>query len=163
MRKRIWNELAQVKHNHLYCCYLLAKQRRILNHFNLLTLAFSSAGIMGWAFWKEFPLASCIIVAGISLLKLVSPHLVSSDKQIDKLDKVADFYFDYFNKVEELWHNHYNYRLSDEQAQAKFYEVKATEREINKIVNEIIKSTDKKIYRKADEEARNYLSRNFKT
>lgn len=51
-------------------------------------------------FWKDFPLVACIIVSLISLLKLISPHIVPSDKQIDKLDEITDFYFDYFNKLE---------------------------------------------------------------
>lgn len=163
MRERIWTELGQTKHNHFYTCYLLARHRRLLNYFNMTILAFSSAGIMGWALWKELPLVSCVIVATISLLKLLSPHLVPSEKQIDKLDRVTDFYFDYYNKIEQLWLDHYNYRLTDEQAQQKFYKFKATERDINKVVNEIVKSTNKAIYKRADQETRNYLQRTFNT
>lgn len=161
MRERLWYELGQVKHNHFYSVFLLARQRRFLNYFNMIILAFSSAGIMGWGFWKETPLVACVIVAIISLLKLLSPHIIPSEKQIDKLDEVADFYFDYFNKLEELWLDHYNYRLTDEVAQSKFYSLKSSEREINKIVNEIVKSTNKTMYRRADTETRNYLQRTF--
>ncbi len=157
MRERIWYELGQVKHNHFYCVFLLARQRQILNYFNIIILAFSSAGIMGWAFWKEIPFVACIIVAIISLLKLLSPHIVPSDKQIDKLDIVTDFYFDYFNKLEQVWFDHHNNRITDKEAQAIFYNLKDTEKEINKIVNEIVKSTNKIILKKADTETRNYL------
>ena len=76
--------------------FILAHRRKVLNIFNIVILGFSSAGIMGWAFWKDFPLIACIIVSLISLLKLISPHIVPSDKQIDKLDEITDFYFDYF-------------------------------------------------------------------
>ena len=162
MRERLWNEIGQTKHNHFYCCYLLARHRRVLSYFNMAVLAFSSAGIMGWALWREFPLISCIIVSGISLLKLLSPHFIPSEKGIDKLDQVTDFYFDYYNKMEQLWLNHYNYRLTDEEAQTEFYALKGTERDINKTVNEIVKSTNKDIYKRADQETRNYLTRNFK-
>ncbi|MHC1689616.1 MAG: hypothetical protein AB9833_02180 [Bacteroidales bacterium] len=162
MRERLWYELGQVKHNHLYCVCLLARQRRLLNYFNMIILAFSSAGIMGWAFWKEIPLAACIIVATISLIKLLSPHIVPSDKQLDKLDYVTDFYFDYFNKLEQIWLDHYNNRITDEETQTLFYTLKGTEREISKTVNEIIKSTNKRIYKIADTETRNYLQRTFK-
>ncbi len=161
MRERLWYELGQTKQNHLYCVHLLALQRRLLNYFNMTILAFSSAGIMGWGFWKETPLVACVIVAIISLLKLLSPHIIPSDKQIDKLDNVTDFYFNYFNKLEQLWLDHYNYRLSDEQAQKKFYVLKNSEREISRTVNEIVKSTNKRIYTKADTETRDYLERTF--
>lgn len=86
-----------------------------------------------------------------------------SEKQIDKLDQITDFYFDYYNKIEQLWLDHYNYRLTDEQAQQKFYKIKATERDINKLVNEIVKSTNNSIYKRADQETRNYLKRTFNT
>jgi len=117
---------------------------------------------MGWAFWKEIPLVACIIVATISLIKLLSPHIVPSDKQIDKLDYVTDFYFDYFNKLEQIWLDYYNNRITDEETQTLFYTLKGTEREISKTVNEIIKSTNKRIYKIADTETRNYLQRTFK-
>jgi hypothetical protein len=116
---------------------------------------------MGWSFWKETPLVACVIVATISLLKLLSPHIVPSDKQINKLDNVVDFYFDYFNKLEQIWLDHYNYRSTDEQTQTFFYTLKDTEREISKTVNEIVKSTNKKIHKRADTETRNYLQRTF--
>lgn len=161
MRERIWYELGQVKHNHYYCVFLLAKQRRILNYFNITILAFSSAGIMGWGVWQNTPLISCVIVAAISLLKLLSPHIVPSDKQIDKLDNVTDFYFDYFNKLEQIWLDHYNYRTTDEETQTLFYSLKDSEREINKVINEIVKSNNKNIQKRADLETRNYLSRTF--
>lgn len=116
---------------------------------------------MGWTFWQEMPLVACVIVAIISLLKLISPHIVPSDKQIDKLDQVTDFYFDYFNKLEQIWFDHYNYRITDKEAQLKFYTLKNTERDICKTVNEIIKHTNKRKYKKADIETRNYLQRTF--
>jgi len=64
-------------------------------------------------------------------LKLISPHIIPSEKQIEKLNSVTDFYFDYFNKIEQLWFDHYNDRINDEEAQTKFYELKNTERETN--------------------------------
>jgi hypothetical protein len=161
MRERLWYELGQVKHNHFYCVFLLARQRQLLNYFNMTILAFSSAGIMGWGLWKSTPLVACAIVAIISLLKLLSPHIVPSDKQIDRLDNVTDFYFDYFNKLEQIWLDHYNYRTTDEETQTLFYTLKDTERVISKTVNEIVKSTNKKIYKRADIETRNYLQRTF--
>lgn len=163
MRERIWYELTQVKHNNLYCVYLLSYQRQVLNIFNIIILVFSTGGIMGWAIWKEFPLASCIIIATISLLRLLQPHLIPSDKQIDKLDQVADFYFDYYNKLEPLWMDYYYSRISDTEAQAKFYKIKSSEKSINKTVTEIIKRTNKKVLKKTDIETRAYLKNNFNT
>ena len=161
MRERVWYELAQAKHNHLYCRFILAYRRKVLNIFNIVILGFSSAGIMGWAFWKDFPLISCIIVSSISLLKLISPHIIPSDKQIDKLDEITDFYFDYFNKLECLWFDFNSKKIDENQLQTQFYKIKNTEKKVNKSVNEIIKSHNKKLIKKAEIESNNYLTRTF--
>lgn len=161
MRERIWYELAQAKHNHLYCMFILAYRRKQLNIFNIIILAFSSAGIMGWPLWKELPLVSCIIISGISLLKLIIPHIIPSDKQIDKLDEATDFYFDYFNKLECLWFDTQSKKLNEEEIKKVFYKLKNSEKKVNKSVNEIIKSHNKKLINKAKSESDNYLTRTF--
>ena len=60
-----------------------------------------------------------------------------------------------------LWLNYYNYRLTDEEAQKQFYKLKDSERTINKIVNEIVKHTNKSIFKKTELEAINYFKRTF--
>jgi len=97
----------------------------------------------------------------VQLIKLLQTHIVPSDKQIEKLDSISDFYFDYYNKIENLWYDYNNDRLSDEDAQEKYYEIKSTEKEINKIVKDIIKSVNKSAANKADLETKSYLTRTF--
>ncbi|MFD2871440.1 hypothetical protein ACFS5N_03100 [Mucilaginibacter ximonensis] len=161
MRTRIWDELTQSKHHEYYCVFLLAKQKQLLNYFNMFTLALSSAGVMGWTIWKSFPLMACIIISTVQLLKLLQVHLIPSDKQIEKLDLISDFYFDYYNNIEKLWHDYENERITDEEAQEKYYQIKTSEKEVNKVIKEIIKSVNKKIKEKADVETSGYLVRNF--
>jgi hypothetical protein len=163
MTERLWYELGQVKHNHFYCVFLLARQREQLNWFNIVVLVFSSGGMMGYQLWKEIPLVACIIVAIISLLKLISPHIIPSEKQLDKLDSVADFYFDYFNKLEQLWFDFDKDRITELELQNKFYTLKDLERETNKKVNEIVKRTIKTLATKADTETRQYLKLTYNT
>ncbi len=161
MRLKIWNELSQIKYNENYCLVLLARQKRWLNNFNIMILIFSSAGIMGWALWKEIPFVACAIISLVQILKLLQVHIIPSDKQIEKLDMVTDFYFDYFNKLECLWYDYDNNRVTDKEAQAKYYELKATEKESNKILRDVIKSINSKIDRKANCETHLYLNTNF--
>lgn len=161
MRNRLWNELCQAKHNSRYCISLLAHRRKVVNWFAMIILIFSGAGIMGWPFWKELPLVSCVIISVIQLLRLLQPHFMPTERQLDKLDSVVDFYFDYYNKLEKLWFDYENDRKSEEDIQTQFYEIKDSEKPINKIINEIVKSTNKKIQQKCDNEVRAYLSTVF--
>jgi hypothetical protein len=161
MRERIWYELAQAKHNNLYCCFLISHLRSIINAFNIIILSFSTSGVMGWPFWKEIPFIACAIIAVISLLRLLQPHLIPTEKQVDKINQVADFYFEYYNELEGLWFDYNNGRVNDIEAQKRFYEIKKQEKPINQLVNEIIRGQNKKIVIKTENASKDYLERTF--
>jgi|GEM_PF-1679635 len=163
MRTRLWDEMMQCKHNHYYSLYVLEQKKNAIKWFTILTLAFSgTGGIMGWTIWKSFPLYACIVISLLQLSKLLQTHLIPTDKEIEKLNKVISFYFDYFNKLEQLWYDLYNKRLNDEEAQAKFYLINGSQKEINDIVNEVIKKkVNKKFYNKAAIETNSYVNRTF--
>lgn len=163
MRDRLWHELTQCKHHITYCNFVISYQRRVLNWFNILILIFSTAGVMGWKFWDSFPGISCAIICGMSLIKLVSPNIIASEEKIQKLCKVSEFYVDYFDKIEVLWFDHYYGRINDQDCQKKFYELRSTENDTNKAVNEIIKRTNKNILKKTEKETVIYFERVFKT
>ena len=163
MRSRLWYELAQAKYNEEYTCNLIGYQWNILNFFNLVITIFSTTGIMGWKFWNNLPALACAIIALISIAKLVQPHLLPSDKQIEKLDKVSDFYYDFYLKLEKLWFDSENDRINDTELLHEFQKLKQTEREINRIVNEIHKSTNKKLAKKSQIECDNFFQRAFYT
>jgi len=125
----------------------------------MITLLFSGAGVMGWAVWKQFPFIACAIISFFQILKLLQIHLIPSEKDIDKLDKASDFYFDYFNSMEKLWFSQDNY--SETELQDKYYEIKKSEKEIDKILKEVLKSVNKRVMKTAELETRIYLKVNF--
>lgn len=159
MRTRIWNELGQIKYNEFYCIYLLAYRKRLINYFNVIILAFSGAGIMGWKIWENAPVVSCAVISTISLLKLLQTHIIPSDKDIEKLDKVSDFYFEYFNKLEALWYK--QDRISEEELQNEYYKIKDSEKEANKLLKDVLKRINNRIHKKANLEATLFLKTNF--
>lgn len=162
MRNRLWDELMQSKHKQCYSLYVLQRKKNIVKGFTIVTLVFSGAGIMGWSIWKDFPLIACVIITAMQLIKLLQPQITSSDKELDKLNRVIKFYFDYHNKLEQLWYDYERSRISEEEAQRNFYLIKDTEKEINEIVNEVInKKINKNFYAKADIETQNYVQRTF--
>ena len=138
MRNRIWNELTQSKHNIEFISLYTNRQRFILRLFNIGVLAFSSAGIMGWGIWDKMPLVSCIIIAVISLVRLLQPHLVMNEKQLKGLDNIHKFYTDYYNKLEKMWYDFENERITEEQATKTFFKLKKTELNIDSVVSETI-------------------------
>lgn len=163
MRLRIWYELTQAKYYETYVCNLIGRQRYLLNIFNLTITIFSTAGIMGWKFWNDLPVIACFIIAGISLAKLIQPHLIPSDKEIEKLDKVSDFYYDFYLKLEKIWFDYENNRITEVELLDLFHNLKQSEREINRIVNEVHKTTNKKLANLAKIECDTFFEKSFNT
>ena len=127
----------------------------------MTVLIFSSAGIMGWKFWDNLPLIACIIIACISLLKLLQPHLIMNEKQLKNLDDIQRFYSDYYNKIEKLWYDFESDRITEEEATNIFFTLKSLEIDINPIVSETIKSKPKKIIQKCKKNSDEYFEQIF--
>lgn len=163
MRNRIWAELTQSKHNIEFISNYSERQRFILRFFNMGILAFSSAGIMGWRIWESLPLIACIIIAGISLLRLLQPHIIMNEKQLKSLDDIHRFYVDYYNKIEELWFDFESDRITENQASKTFFELKKLETDINPIIAETIRSKPKRILEKCKKNTDEYFKQVFNT
>ena len=118
---------------------------------------------MGWKFWDNLPLIACIIIASISLLKLLQPHLIMNEKQLKNLDDIQRFYSDYYNKIEKLWYDFESDRITEEEATNIFFNLKSLETDINPIVAETIKSKPKKIIRKCKKNSDEYFEQIFNT
>ncbi len=163
MRNRIWAELTQAKHNIEFATLYSDQQRFVLRVFNIGVLAFSSAGIMGWKVWQHMPLVACVVIAIISLLRLLQPHLIMNEKQLKNLDDIHRFYADYFNQIEELWFDFESDRLTEEQATKHFFEFKKRETDINPIIAETIRNKPRRIVSKSKLHSDQYFKQVFNT
>ena len=163
MDDRIWAEIQQAKKNHFYCIFLGAYYRQVLMWFNIFIISLSGTGAMSWGIWKSKELAgiACSIIFVTTFLKEIQLYIIPSEKQIDKLDTVISFYFDYNNELENLWLNHSNNRITDSEAQSQFYTYKSKEKPISQTINEVVKRPSKKIAQRAEMETIKYLKQNF--
>lgn len=163
MRDRIWAELAQSKFNEEYASLYEERQRIYLKYFNIFILIFSAGGVMGWKLWDNIPMIACIIIAVVSLMRLLQPHIIISETQILNLKIINDFYFDYFNKIECLWFDYEDETINENEAKRRFFEIKGTETKINSVINEMMHSKSKMIEKKATTQTDDYLKTIFKT
>jgi hypothetical protein len=161
MRNRLWNELTQAKHNAEYASIYLDRQKQIANIFNITILVFSTSGILGWKVWDRFPVIACAIVSGLSLLKLIQPHLIMSEKQLLKLDRIHIFYCDHFIKLEKLWHDLEDEDYSEKEVKEELYQVLESEIPISKELNGILLKKPKRLVRKAKQVSDDYFERVF--
>lgn len=163
MRDRIWTELTQAKHNDEFNGLYSDRQRTWLRYFNIGVLIFSAGGVMGWTVWDGLPLAACVIIAAVSLLRLIQPHIIMTDKQISNLDTIQKFYADYYNKLERLWFDFEADRINDQQAADLFFDIRATENEIMQLVNDTIRTKPKSLVAKAKINSDEFFKRVFNT
>lgn len=70
-------------------------------------------------------------------------------------------YCDHFNKIENLWYEFERGSINETKAQKKFYIIMNEEKEMNRIVNEIIKNGNNKIQIKAEINSSNYFNNIF--
>lgn len=163
MRNRIWTELTQAKHNIEFATLYSDQQRLVLRGFNMGVLVFSSAGIMGWKVWEHLPVIACGIIAAVSLIRLLQPHLIMNEKQLRNLDDIHRFYSDYYNDIEKLWFDFESERVTEEEATNSFFELKKKETEINPIIAETIRSKPKRIVKKCKVHSDQYFNQVFNT
>ena len=163
MRDRIWTELTKAKFNSEFTSLYGCRQRKYLRYFNICTLIFSTAGIMGWSVWDKLPLVACIIISAVSLLRLIQPHIIMTEKQIMNIDRINDFYFEYFNKLEQLWFNYEHNFIDEETLKEKLYETINSEADINSIVNDMIRDKPKCLIKKAKLYSDQYFKQTFNT
>lgn len=163
MRNRIWYELTQAKHNIEFTSLYAEIQRKNLRLFNISVLVFSTGGVMGWKIWENLPMVACVIIAIISLVRLVQPHIIMSENQISNLDKICNFYSDYYNKLERLWYDSEHGVKDAESIKNDFFLLKETELTISSTVNESIRNKPKRILELAKNHSDTFFQRAFNT
>lgn len=161
MRERIWNELTQAKHNAEFATLYLERQKKLLNLFYFIILVFSTSGIMGWKFWDDYPIMACGIVSGLSLLRLIQPHIIMNEKTLSKLERVHIFYCNYFNSLDKIWYQMESEELKDTQLRDTFFNLINEEIEINKVLNELNLRHPKRLVNKAKLYSDQYFERVF--
>jgi hypothetical protein len=161
MRNRIWTELSQAKHNEEFATVYAEQQRKNLKYFDMGVLIFSTGGIMGWPIWNGLSLVSCVIISAVSLLRLLQPHIIMTEKQISNIDAICKFYINYYNELERLWFDNEQKSQDTEAVKSRFFEIKQSESELTSLISETIRTKPKRLIKIARENSINYLKMTF--
>lgn len=163
MRIRVWNKLGECKFQCIYISKLIKRHLIISKGITVLILVLSgSGGIMGWDVWKKYPSIACIIIAVVSLIKLVSDELIPSEKSIGALHDIQDFYVNQFSQLDRLWFDvDHDDEITDQQVFDRLTEIYEKEKEINKKVNSTILHNPPKLVNAARKMTDNYFIQNY--
>lgn len=161
MRGRLWQEMVLVKNEECYLSIYQQIQNERNRYFNISVLVLSLLGSVVWTFSNEVTLVTSILILAITFLKEIGGEYLVSNKTLIKTEKILNFYFDYYNSLENLWFE-YNYdAINESELQQRFYKILEKKKDINTLINEVIKSPNKSVSIRAEEEMNLYFKKTF--
>jgi len=163
VRTRIWNEITKSKHDVEYIMVYSRFQSNLSKWMNILILVFSSSGILGWQIWEKPEMAAiaCGLTAGVTLIKMISPFFILSDKETKKLDKYYIQLVNHFDRLEKFWYQ--SEESSDNQTKLTddFYKLVNEGNTIHDRFNDINIMHLSSLVKKADFNSREYFKNIF--
>jgi len=157
MRNTIWYEFVQIKFGETYLALYLDRQKIIRKWFKILTLVFSTSGVLGWTVWEYAPIISCGLIAVMQIVNLLESQIILSDTDLEKVSELRNQYIQYFNKLEKLWLDFNAVRLTDKEATDKFYGHRKIGQTIESLDNKLNIQQVKILIEKADKQTNNYF------
>ena len=163
MRTRIWNEITKLKHDIEYLRVYSRLQGHLARWINILILVFSSTGILGWSIWKDSNLAgiACGLTAAMTLVKMISPFFILSDKETKKLDNYYVQLAHLFDSLEKFWYEFEDELINETKITSEFYKFVQKGTEIHDRFSDLNVMHIKSLIRKSDTNTRDYFNNIF--
>lgn len=163
MREKIWYELVQLKFGEIYLAHYLTKQKKNKKYFKIVTLIFSSGGVLSWSIWQNGFLAviACAIVAVIQIFNLIENQLILNDRDIEKIADLRNMYLEQLKNMEHLWERFNSENISESEVTNEYYQLKKFSIEIEAMDNGLEIQKLEKIINVSDKEVRDYLKYNY--
>ena len=163
MRTRIWNEITKLKHDIEYLRVYSRLQGNLARWINIMILIFSSTGILGWSIWENPDLAgiACGLTVAMTLVKMISPFFILSDKETKKLDKYYVQLVNLFDLLEKFWYEFEDNRIKDSQITTEFYKFVQKGTDIHDRFSDLNIMHIKPLIKKSDTNTRNYFKNIF--
>jgi hypothetical protein len=160
IRDMIWPEMHHTKFGDNYLVHYMSKQKTKRKWFKIITILFSSGGILGWTVWKNgvLPFIACGIIAAVQLLSMIENQIIPSDNDLEKVAELRNKYNSHFNDIEKLWVDFNSKRLDEHQASEQFYLLRKNGLDIEAIDNKLDIHKHKSLCKIADTETRNYFN-----
>lgn len=159
MNDKLWYEFVHTKYGDCYLCLYLSKQNTIRKWVKILTLAFSTSGVLGWRIWKnpEVTEISCILIAIVQLFHLIENQIIRSDSDIAKIVELRALYFKQCNKLEQLWVEYRAGRICEKEVDDQFFKLREEAAKIEKLDDNLNIKQRKKLMKTAHLQTMNYI------
>lgn len=160
METAVWSTFVDLKFK-IYCLsHLIKKYQTWERNINVVLALVSSSSIATWVIWQMYPKvwASIIVVSQvISVVKPYFPYYKFVKEMNEKSVRLELLCLDF----EHLWYLSSNYKISEDETNAKFLDLKKILVQELKFSDETLFDVNKSILEKSHQEVQNYLKSNY--
>lgn len=162
---RVWGEMYHVK-GYILQIELYTDNRRKRNRYGTYITIFCAIASAITSFFPDCKwgtIAASIIVAACTILKEWVPNIFQPEDELKELDRIHDFYKDYFQKLENLFMERHdsNSIVNDSVMRQQFNEIKNTEKDNETELNRLCRSLTKKEINTIKEQVNGYFNRTY--
>jgi len=161
MEEKLWYDFVHTKYGDCYLCHYLSAQKNLRKWAKILTLLFSTSGVLGWTVWKSAPIVSCILVAIVQLFHLIENQIILSESDISKIVDLRTLYLKQCNKIEKLWVDFTAGEMTDKQVTTAFFKLRDDAMKIEALDNKLNIKHRKNLMKKANIETNNYIKQYY--
>lgn len=160
MNDKLWYDLVHTKYGDCYLCLYLARQNSLRKWVKILTLVFSTSGVLGWRIWNSPEAAgvSCILIAVVQLFHLIENQLIRSDSEMAKIIELRSLYLSHTNKLERLWIEFRADRVSEKQVTDEFFKLREAAAKMEALDTSLNIKQRPKLMTKAEKQAAEYFN-----
>ena len=138
----------------------LARQRTIRKWFKIGTVLLSAGGV--FSAFKSLTIPSIVTCSCIGIVQLatsIENQIIHSEDSLDNLRKMRHLYYERGNKLAELWDLLQNNKIDEDEASSRFYSLRESASEIEKLDDKQVIPLNKKFKKVAEARSENYLTK----
>jgi|ERR1035437_6754239 hypothetical protein len=158
MYEKIWYEFIHYKSGDYYLVLYIDKIKLTRKIANISTLLLSTTGILSWKIWVYLPAVTSSIIALIQAFRLIENELIPSDKEIEKLYKLREMYYEHSILLENLFIDFRSEEISERDAKQNFFALREKTKEIKSFNNRTNVQISKRLQDKADKKTTEYIN-----
>ena len=157
----VWAEVYRMKSDERYLDLYLDKIKCRRKWATILSLAFSTGGLLG-SMWLDYaPLIGVAATAVTQVVSFIQEHVIMSDSEMAKVMDLRIQCIYAFDKFEKLYLKLWYKKLTEDDAINEFYDIRTEFTEIQKLFNVLHLPPCNKIATKAGKQTLKYLADHF--
>jgi hypothetical protein len=158
----IWVDFCHARLGDEYLVLYSGRQKEIRRWFKIVTILLSAEGIFSAFKDAKIPTVISFIVIGIiQLLSTIENQLIRSEKEVDEIGKLRVFYYERSNKLEKLFLEFRDDKITDDDARSQLFALRGAAVEIEELDTKLNIKKHKKLFLKADTLAKKQLNQYY--